>query len=149
MSRSKKRAIEKKSTERMEKAMSYLGSYDGPGFWNEKGPEKIWKDYDLEKIKNDAVCFMFYDALMNAGEIKAVRTIQAVIRKDLGKMDIEINGDFKKETIDAINDADPEKLFELFNSRISAYYNAREIKGYDETKNIIKEILKDDDGGSE
>lgn len=151
MPKGKKRSSRKKSVERVDKAMEYLGSYGGPEeMKTEKSAEDIWKEYDLEKIRNDAVCFMFFDALMNAGEVKAVRTMQACIRKDLGNMDIQVDGKYSSKTVDAINSSDPEELFVSFYARITAYYNAKGItKDWDKTGEKLKDVLNQNDGGNQ
>jgi lysozyme family protein len=84
----------------------------------------FWDKYGFERIENDTLAFMLFDQAVLMGPVTAIRMIEAVLRKDLGDLDIEVNGLLADKTVDAINVLHPVDLIDRFKIRAERHYRA-------------------------
>ena len=81
-----------------------------------------WLKYNYDQIQNDTLAFMLFDQAVLCGPVTVNRMIQAVLRKDLGDLDIEVDGILGDKTIYALNSLEPHDLINKFKIRAERRY---------------------------
>lgn len=89
-----------------------------------------WDKYGYNRIENDSLAFMLFDQAILNGANMVNRMMQAVIRKDLGDLDIEVDGIIGDKTINAINNLNPQDLIERFIHRAERRYRDLDMPKY-------------------
>ncbi len=84
----------------------------------------FWDKYGYDRIENDTLAFMLFDQGVLMGPVTAIRMIQAVLRKDLGDSDVEVDGILGDKTINAINLLSPGGILSAFKARAERHYRS-------------------------
>jgi len=82
----------------------------------------FWDKYEYGRIENDTLAFMLVDQAILCGPVTVNRMMQAVLRKDLGDLDIEVDGILGDKTINALNNLNPADLISRFQVRAERRY---------------------------
>ncbi len=84
----------------------------------------FWDKYGYDRIEIDTLAFMLFDQAVLMGPMTAHRMIQAVLRKDLEDLDIEVDGILGEATIITINALNPANLISRFKARAERHYRS-------------------------
>lgn len=82
----------------------------------------FWKPIGGDQIVNEGVAIALFDFSINCGVVPAVRGIQSCLHR-MGNLGVVVDGRMGPITLEAINRANPDRLFDELAAYQRAYYD--------------------------